>query len=223
MSDDSKKIAEIVNKVMQVMSDDISSVTKEDIAKNKTVPIEVSARHVHLSAEHVHMLFGEEATLTPERDLSQTGQFLSRQRVRIIGPKGTIEHVAVLGPERKASQVELSATDCRQLGVSVVLRESGDLAGSSSITLNVGERFVHLSEGAIVARNHIHMNEDDAERLHVKDQMLVDVLTSTQRPLLFKNVIVRVDKSFVLNMHIDFDEANACLCAKGDRGTVIIP
>lgn len=202
-------IEEIVQKVVAALQTTESS-----------IPVEVSARHVHLSQTDVETLFGAGATLTPKRPLSQTGQFLSEERVRLVGPKGVLENVAVLGPARGASQVELSATDCRTMGVPIVLRESGDTKGSAPILLMNQNRLVKLSEGCIVAKNHIHMNPEDAQRLGVSDQEIVRVRVLSERPLIFDDVLIRVNPDFVLNMHVDFDEANACLADKNTFGVV---
>ena len=185
------------------------------------VPIEASARHVHLSKEAVELLFGAGATLTKKRDLSQPGEFLSEQRLKLVTAKGEIANVAVLGPERKAVQVELSMTDCRTLGIKAPVNLSGDLSGAGDVYL-VSDRAVLDAKGSvIVAQNHIHMTPADAEYYGVTDGQSVSVKTNTSRPVSFDNVIIRVNPNFALAMHIDFDEANACLLGKNDTGKIV--
>lgn len=189
----------------------------------KIIPIEISAKHVHLSQEAVEALFGAGHTLTHKRDLSQPGQFLSVERVVLVGPKGEMKNVAVLGPARAATQVEISVTDSRVLGVKPLIRESGDVAGSEPITIKTaeGDKSVEITEGVIVAKNHIHMTVADAEKLDVKNGEIVKVQAQTTRPVTFDDVVCRVNDSYALAMHIDFDEANACLCGSGTTGIVI--
>ncbi len=173
------------------------------------VEIEVSAKHVHLTEQDVETLFGRGAILEPARPLSQPGQFLSGQRVRLAGPKGTMERVAVLGPVRSATQVELSKSDCVALGVKAPKRESGDLAGSGSITIQGPCGTLEVKEGVIIAHNHIHVTEEDSRRLNLKDKERVSVEVYSDRPVIFNDVIIRVSRNFSCRMHIDFDEANA--------------
>ena len=204
------EIRNIVAKVLSQIGDD-----------KKPVPIEASARHVHLSKEAVELLFGAGATLTKKRDLSQPGEFLSEQRLKLVTAKGEIANVAVLGPERKAVQVELSMTDCRTLGINAPVNLSGDLSGAGDVYL-VSDRAVLDAKGSvIVAQNHIHMTPADAEYYGVSDGQSVSVRTNTSRPVSFDNVIIRVNSNFALAMHIDFDEANACLLGKNDTGKIV--
>lgn len=173
-------------------------------------PVEASARHVHLTKEAVEALFGPGARLTKKRELSQPGEFLSDQRVRLVTPKGEIANVAVLGPERSAVQVELSLTDARQLGIKAPVNLSGDLSGAGDVYL-VGEKGMLAAPGSVIAaRAHIHMTPGDASRLGVSDGEVVRVQVETARPVTFDHIVVRVKGSFALAMHIDFDEANAC-------------
>lgn len=173
------------------------------------VQIEVSARHVHLTAQAADVLFG--CTLTESRPLSQPGQFLSEQRVILVGPKSRLERVAVLGPERPSCQVEISRSDAVALGVKAPVRESGDVARSGSITLVGPCGQLTLSEGVIVAMRHIHVTPDVAEPLCLQDKQLVQVRALTERSVTFNDVLIRVSPSFRFRMHIDFDEANAAL------------
>ena len=183
------------------------------------VPLEASGRHVHVTAQQAQTLFGH--GLTPERPLSQPGQYLAKERVTIIGPKGKFENVAVLGPERKEAQVEVSLTDARSLGLDVPIRPSGDVSGSPSCTL-VGEKgTVELSRGVIAAQRHIHMTPEDAKQFHVNDKQVVSLKTYTDRPVVFEDVLVRVSPDFDTFVHLDYDEANACGFRKGDLGRIL--
>lgn len=184
------------------------------------VPIAVSARHVHLTEAHIAILFGPGATLTNDFDLSQPGQFAAAERVTIRGPKGQIEKVRVLGPARIASQVEVSRTDSFVLGVNPPIRQSGDISGSEPITLIGPAGEVAIEEGCIIAKAHIHMHPDDASQFQVTDGELVDVIVDSDRPITFHNIIIRVSKSFKLDMHIDTDEGNASNLIRG-FGTVV--
>ncbi len=182
---------------------------------NNKVIVETSARHVHLTKEHVDILFGEGHGLTFKKDLSQPGQFACEERVSIVGPKNTIKNVIVLGPERKASQVEVSLTDARTLGVTAPVRESGDVAGSGACKLVGPCGEVELSEGVIAAKRHIHFTPAEAEEANVSDKEIVMVkVTSADRTTIFDDVVVRVHPNFSAAMHIDTDESNAS-CAFG--------
>ncbi len=188
----------------------------------KKVLVETSARHVHLSQEHIEALFGKGYQLTHKKDLSQPGQFACEERVDLIGPKGTITNVLILGPARPASQVEVSATDARSLGIKAPIRESGDVAGSGACTIAVGDKSVECAEGVIVAKRHIHMTPDDAEKYGLVDKQIVEVkVTSDDRTLTFGDVVVRVNPAFALAMHIDTDESNAALCKPGTMGVIL--
>ena len=183
------------------------------------VPLEASGRHVHVTAQQAQTLFGH--GLTPERPLSQPGQYLAKERVTVIGPKGKFENVAVLGPERKEAQVEVSLTDARSLGLTVPIRPSGDVSGSPGCTL-VGEKgTVELSRGVIAAQRHIHMTPEDAKQFHVNDKQVVSLKTYTDRPVVFEDVLVRVSPDFDTFVHLDYDEANACGFRKGDLGRIL--
>lgn len=174
------------------------------------IPIEISARHVHLSREDFETLFGKGAELTFAKELSQPGQFLAKERVDIVGPKGVFADVAVLGPFRKESQVELSITDTRRMGITHVIRQSGDIEGTPGCALKNGEKELELEKGVIVAKRHIHMTPKDAIRLHVQDNDTVCVLTTSyERSVIYADVVVRVHKDFKLAMHVDTDEGNA--------------
>jgi putative phosphotransacetylase len=187
----------------------------------KEVMVEVSARHVHLSQEHVNILFGEGYQLTPDKWLSQPGQFLSKERVNVIGKKKTFTNVAILGPVRKESQFELAYTDCFALGVEGVLRESGDLNGTPGIEVETEKAKVTLDKGVIVAKRHIRMTPQDAADFGVKDKQIVQVKVNTGREVTFGDVVVRVSENFSLAMHVDTDEANASFVGKNTIGEVI--
>lgn len=183
------------------------------------IELEASGRHVHLTREAALTLFGH--PLTPKRPLSQPGQFVCQERVRLVTPKGSIDRVAVLGPERKACQVELSATDCVALGIDAPVRLSGDTAGSPGIVLESESGQIRLSEGVIIAQRHIHMTPEDARARGLSDRASVQLRTLTQRPLTFEEVVVRVSPEFRTYAHLDYDEANACGFRKGDLGMIV--
>ena len=186
------------------------------------VLVETSARHVHLCEEHIKVLFGENATLTKKKDLSQPGQFACEERVTIVGPKKSIERCVILGPARKATQVEVSLTDARTLGVEAPVRESGDVAGSGACKLVGPCGEVDLTEGVIAAKRHIHLTPADAEAFGVKDKEIVSVKIDTNgRSLVFGDVVCRVSEKYATAMHIDTDESNAAGCAGEVYGEII--
>lgn len=186
-----------------------------------TLPLEVSARHVHLTKEAVEVLFGAGAALTPKRMLSQPGEFLSEQRVKLVTAKGAIDNVAVLGPERKQVQTELSFTDCRELGIKAPVNLSGDLSGAADVVI-IGERGVYEAKGsAIVAKAHIHLTPADAQKRGLSDRQSVKVKIESARPVTIEDVMVRVSENFSAAVHIDFDEANAAAAGQGTPVTII--
>lgn len=177
--------------------------------------IETSARHVHVTTEDLETLFGKGYKLTPKKDLSQPGQFACEERVTVVGPKKELARVSILGPVRSATQVELSATDCRSVGIDIAVRESGCIDGTPGCKLVGPAGEVELKEGVIVAKRHIHMTPADAEKFGVKDKDIVSVKAeSADRSLIFGDVVVRVSDSYALAMHIDTDESNAALGVK---------
>lgn len=185
------------------------------------VPVGVSARHIHLTQKDVEILFGENYTLTKKKDL-MGGQFASNELVTIVGTKlRAIENVRILGPVRKASQVEISQTDAIKLGIKAPIRESGNIKNSASISIVGPKGVLHLEEGCIVAKRHIHMSPEDAQLASLKDGNIVSVKFENERGTTFNNVQIRVDKSFTLEMHIDTDEANASKISTGDTGKII--
>lgn len=183
--------------------------------------VEASGRHVHLSRKELDALFGTGYELTKAKDLSQPGQYASKERLTVVGPKGAFHNVVILGPVRKESQVEVSLTDCLQLGVKAPIRESGDIEGTPGIVLVNGDKSVSLAKGLIVAKRHVHMTPEDAEKLGVKNHDIVKVKVEGARPLVFDDVVIRVSPKFATYMHIDYDEANACGFSKGIRGRII--
>ena len=185
------------------------------------VQIEVSARHVHLDKESVAILFGEGHTLTPKRELSQPGQYLEEERVDVIGPKGSFKNVAVLGPERKHVQVEVSFSDAFALGINPPIRQSGDTKGSASVKLVGPKGEITIDEGAIVALRHVHMTPEDAERLGLVDNQVVSVEALTDRKLVFEDTVIRVSPKFRTRMHVDVDEAGAAHIAGFALGRII--
>lgn len=172
-------------------------------------PLGVSNKHIHISAQDRDVLFGKDEELHIKKDLKQPGQYAAEETVTIVGPKGQIPGVRVLGPLRKQTQVELAITDARKLGVAPVVRESGDLAGSSPIKVVGPKGEVELSEGAIIAARHVHLDTASAEQYGFKDKQTIAVRTEGPRSVVFENVIVRVSESFVPELHLDTDEANA--------------
>ena len=201
--------------------DQVVSAVMEAIHKAGFVEIEVSARHVHLSQADVERLFGPGAPLEPKRPLSQPGQFHSEQPETQIGPKGRKERTADLGPARKATQVELSQSDCVDLGIQAPVRESGDVEGSAPITIEGPCGTIHLEEGAIIAHNHIHVTAPDSVMLDLHDKQRVSVEVMSDRPVVFRDVIIRVSTEFSCKMHIDFDEANAAMVKGFTLGKII--
>ena len=188
----------------------------------KEILVETSARHIHVTEEQFKTLFGEDAKLEVRAELSQPGQFVSFSRLDIVGPKKTIPNVSILGPFRKAGQVEVSATDARTLGVAAPVRESGDIAGSPGIKLVGPAGEVELSEGVIVAKRHIHMTPADAKEFGVENGQIVKVATGGEgRKVIFDDVVIRVREDFALAMHIDTDESNAGMCGMKCEGEII--
>ncbi len=199
----------------------IESLKKDDKSTGFLVPVGVSARHIHLTQADVETLFGKGYQLTKKKDL-MGGQFASNELVTIVGLKlRAIENVRILGPVRKASQVEISATDAVKLGIKAPVRESGNIAGSAPIAVVGPCGVLYLKEGCIVAKRHIHMSPADAERAGVKNGDIVSVKVDNERATTFNNVLIRVDPSFTLEMHIDTDEANAAEIRTGMKAEIV--
>lgn len=180
----------------------------------KKILVETSARHVHLTQEHIEILFGKGAKLTNKKDLSQPGQFACVERVHLIGPKGTIKSVIILGPARPSTQAEISLTDARTLGIEVPVRESGNIAGSAGCKIAGPFGEIEINEGVIAAKRHIHLTPKEANAFGVSDKQVVKVRIESERSLIFDDVVVRVNPNFAAAMHIDTDESNAA-CAFG--------
>ncbi len=189
---------------------------------NIKIPIETSARHIHISKEDFEKLFGEGKELTFVKELSQPGQYLAKERITIAGPRGTFENVAILGPFRKETQIELSLTDTRKIGVAGVIRQSGDTAGTPGCKLIAGEKELTIDRGVIVAKRHIHMTPSDAVKMRLKDNEEVFVITeSFDRALIYANVVVRINWDYRLSMHVDTDEANAFAGNENPHGVIL--
>ncbi|MDY3122575.1 MAG: phosphate propanoyltransferase [Suipraeoptans intestinalis] len=212
---ETKEIAVITRMVLEAME-------KERPQKpGFEVPVGISARHVHLTQEHIETLFGSGYQLTKKKEL-MGGQFASNETVTVIGLKlRAIENVRVLGPARKASQVEISATDAVRLGVKAPVRESGDTKDSAPIAVVGPKGAIYLKEGCIVAMRHIHMSPKDAEAAGVRDKEEVSVQADNERGTILRHVKIRVDESFTLEMHMDTDEANACGIRQGQTVTIL--
>ena len=190
------------------------------VIRTAFIPLEASGRHVHVTKEQALQLFGHE--LTEKRPLSQPGQYLSNERVTVVGPKGEFQNVAVLGPARKEAQVEISLTDGRVLGIRPPVRLSGDVKNTPGVRLVGPQGQVTLPNGVIAAQRHIHISPQDARHFGVTDGQLVSLKTYTARPVVFENVPVRVSEKFATYAHLDYDEANACGMTDGDLGRLVL-
>lgn len=204
-------IDEITDKVVTMLKDRITP----------SFLVESSGRHIHLSEKDMRFLMGDYFNLAPVKFLSQPGQFASQVRLTVLGPKGALHNVVVLGPTRNETQVELSLTDARKIGVKAPIRLSGDLENTPGITILNGHRALTIEKGVIIAKRHIHVKTSDAELFGVQHNDIVKVKVEGERPLVFDDVVVRVDDNFNTAMHIDFDEANACGFRNGIRGTIV--
>ncbi len=199
----------------------IEAINNGENSTKMAVPVGVSARHIHLSQSDVEKLFGPGYELTKKKEL-MGGQWAANEQCTLVGLKlRAIENVRILGPVRKSSQVEISATDARTLGVNAPLRQSGDIKGSAAIALVGPKGAIYLNEGCIVAARHIHMTPADALNAGLKDGDLVSVKMGNERGAVLDNVKIRVDESFSLEMHIDTDEANACQIKQGDVAYIV--
>ena len=195
------------------------SALAQSVLERICIELEASGRHVHITQAQALTLFGHD--LTEDRPLSQPGQYLAKERVTVQGPKGKFYNVAVLGPARKAAQVEISLTDGKNLGITPPVRPSGDISGSPGAIL-VGEAgTVSIREGVIAAQRHLHLTPEGAKKFGVRDKQIVKLQTFTDRPLIFEDVLVRVSPEFTDRAHLDFDEANACGMKKGDLGRIL--
>lgn len=189
---------------------------------NNKILIETSARHIHISEDHLKILFGEDAKLTFKKELSQPGQFAAEERVTIVGPKKSQSNVSILGPCRKVTQVELSATDARSLGIDIAIRESGDTKGTPGCKIIGPKGEIVIEEGVIVAKRHIHLTPDEAREMGLMDKEIVKVeVPSEARSLIFNDVVIRVRSDFASAMHIDTDEANAGAISPNSYGNIL--
>ena len=191
----------------------------QQVLERLFIELEASGRHVHVTKAQALTLFGHE--LTPQRELSQPGQFLAKERISVIGPKGRFDNVAVLGPERPEAQVEISLTDAKTLGITPPVRQSGDVKNTPGAVLEGSCGKVTLAQGVIAAKRHIHMTPKDAAVMGVKDRQVVKLQVYTDRPVVFDDVVVRVHPSYETRVHLDYDEANACGFQKGDLGRIL--
>ncbi|WP_426446958.1 phosphate propanoyltransferase [Paenibacillus sp. S-38] len=187
----------------------------------KKVPVGVSARHIHLSVDHIAALFGAGHELKVLKELSQPGQFAAEETVAVIGPKGKFDKVRILGPARGKTQLEVSRTDAFSLGVNPPVRESGNIAGTPGIKLVGPAGEVEIEEGVIVAARHIHFHTEDAARWGIQDKQKLTVRVSGERAVIFEEVVARVSDQYALDMHIDTDEANAAGVKNGDEAEIL--
>ncbi|SFA99059.1 ethanolamine utilization phosphate acetyltransferase EutD [Clostridium frigidicarnis] len=191
------------------------------VKKEIFIEVEASGRHIHLCEKDINILFGQGYNLTKSKELSQPGQYACNERVTLIGPKGTIKNVVVLGPSRPHTQVELSLTDALSLGAKIPVRESGNIDNTPGITISTEKSSITLDKGVIVAKRHIHITPEDAAKFKVRDKEEVKVEVLGTRPLIFEDTVIRVSKNFRTYMHIDYDEANACGYKKGTLCRII--
>lgn len=210
---DQQAIQSIVNEVVSRLM--------ESSGNPKTIPMAVSARHCHLSISDLDALFGEGYELTKKADLSQPGQFAANETITIVGPRGSLEKVRILGPARNMTQVEVSQTDSFKLGVKPPLRESGDIKDSAPITLVGPKGSLYKKEGLIIAQAHIHMTPEDADRFEVENGEYVKVEVDGERPVTLGKVLIRVSPRYKLEMHVDTDEANAGFITGKTMGRLI--
>lgn len=189
--------------------------------EDEGILVEASGRHVHLSKDAVEVLFGKGYKLTKKRELSQPGQYLCEEKVTLIGPKGTIHNVSVLGPEREETQVELSKTDAVAIGAKAPVKMSGDIEKSGSVVLSSGNAVLKLDKGVIAAKRHIHITPEDAKKYNVSNNEEVNIKVIGERGVIFTNVAVRVSDKFNTVVHLDYDEANACGFTKGMKAVIV--
>lgn len=191
------------------------------LKKEVFIEVEASGRHVHLSQKDADFLFGENYVFEKQKPLSQPGQFAAKERVDVITDKGTFKNVAILGPVRKESQVEISMTDARTLGLTPPVRQSGETKNSPGVTLKAGDKTIKLEKGVIIAKRHVHLTPETAKKLNLSDGETVKLKVFSSRPLVFDDTVIRVSHSFSDAVHIDYDEANACGFKNGDLSLII--
>ncbi len=205
--DRNQLVALITEEVIKQLSDNCGT---------KKIPVAISNRHVHLSQEDMNKLFGSNYQFKIFKNLSQPGQYAYQEKISLIGPKGILENVRILGPARKETQVEISVADGIRLGVNAPIRDSGELAQSASLTLVGPVGSTTLPKGTIIAARHIHMHPKDATRFGVKNKERINVKVPGARGLVYNEMLVRVSDNYKLEMHIDIDEANAALLKNND-------
>lgn len=210
---------------MNTMEESLNYIVNEAVKrlqkKDEGIMVEASGRHAHLSKELVEILFGKGYKLTQKRELSQPGQYLCEEKIMIIGPKGTIQNISVLGPEREETQIELSQTDAVSIGVKAPVKMSGDIENSSSVIIATQNEAVKLEKGVIVAKRHMHITPEDAGKYGVSNNEEINIKINGERGVIFTNVAVRVSSKFNTVVHIDYDEANACGFIKGMKATIV--
>ncbi|MEN3003914.1 phosphate propanoyltransferase [Dehalobacterium formicoaceticum] len=189
--------------------------------KEGQVPLGISNRHIHLSQEHIDVLFGEGYQLQEIKDLSQPGQYAANEVLTVVGNKGVLQGIRILGPARKQTQVELSQTEARQLGIKAPLRESGNLAGTPGCVLIGPKGPLVINEGCIVAKTHVHFHTEDGQRMNIKDGDKIDLIVKGEKEVIFCGVIARVGDTHKLDFHLDTDEANAAMAKNGDFAYII--
>lgn len=197
------------------------AVRKELEKRSRQVPVGISVRHIHLSRADVDRLFGRNYQLTPKKQLSQPGQYACEECLDVIGPKGELKKVRILGPERSASQIELAQTDCRNIGINAPVRSSGNTAGSPGVILRGPLGEVAIPEGVIIADRHLHMSGEEAAAFGLKDGDHVSIQIDGEKPGILGNVLVRAGSSHRLDLHIDTDDGNAFLLKQGQMVTVL--
>jgi putative phosphotransacetylase len=194
----------------------------EEKTMSYKVPVGLSNKHLHLSLEDLEALFGKGYTLTPFKALKQPGQFASEEKVDVVGPKGTLKAIRILGPVRKETQVELAMTDARTIGVAAPVKESGKLEGTPGVKLVGPAGEVEIDHGAIVALRHVHLSAEQAKEAGVKDKQMISVRFGGERGLVFDNVLVRSGEGHDAEIHLDTDEGNAAGLKNGDLGELIV-
>ncbi len=183
--------------------------------------VEASGRHVHLSKEDADILFGTNYQFQILKELSQPGQYAYKERVDLHGPKGTMKNVAILGPCRSTTQVELSMTDARAIGIDAPVRLSGDVKNSPGCKITAGDKAIEIDEGVIIAKRHIHVTPEDAVRFNIKNNEVLKIKVFGERPLIFDDTVARISEKFSTSVHIDYDEANACGFKNGNVGIIV--
>ena len=210
-----------IRKGLIKINEEIVNLIVDEIKEKFSVVVEASGRHIHLSRSDADKLFGKGYTFTIKKELSQPGQFAYEERVTLTGPKGVIRNVAILGPCRNETQVEISLTDARTLGINAPVRLSGDIENTPGCTISSDTSSIEIKKGVIIAKRHIHLTPEDAVKFNVKNNDAVKLKIFADRPIIFEDLIARISKQFSTAVHIDYDEANACGFKNGCRGLLI--